>query len=178
MKVGFTADENDAMSRTLDRYASIANAHAPEGMRMFGPAKVIDAVKAQGLTEYVEDLKRDMQNCDSSTNINTLMDKAIKAQMKAYLLHNLPVYMFQLAEMYELAGDVEKSREFSQLFQQVQDEFTPDPIDTIFLEMIETVKGLEKEGCEISSKLRYELDRILVAKKLHESGFLCFSQGR
>jgi hypothetical protein len=48
----------------------------------------------------------------------------------------------------------------------------------VFLEKIETVKNLEKEGAEISATLKYELDRILVAKRLHDSGFLRFSEGR
>src|ERR1039457_3083018 len=100
IKVEFTADENEAMSHTLDRYAAIANAHAAEGMRMFVPPKVRNAMSAQGLTEYVEDLKRGIHNCDSATNISTLMDKAIKAQMKAYTLHNLPVYIFDSSEEF------------------------------------------------------------------------------
>ena len=178
IKVEFTADENEAMNRTLDRYAAIANAHAPAGMRMFVPPKVRNAMSAQGLTEYVEDLIREVQDCASDTKIATLLDKAVKAQMKAYAFHNLPIYLSQLAWIYELAGDAAKSKEFSQLFLRAKDEFTPDQIDAVFLEKIETVNSLEKEGAEMSSTLKYELDRILVAKKLHDSGFLRFSEGR
>jgi hypothetical protein len=144
IKVKFTADETEAISHTLDRYAAIANAHAPEGTRMFVPPKVRNAMSAQGLTEYAEDLIREVQDCASGTKAATLLDKA----------------------------------EFSQLYLRAQDEFTPDQIDAVFLEKIETVHNLEKEGAERSSALKYELDRILVAKRLHDSGLLRFSEGR
>ena len=135
-------------------------------------------MSAQGLTEYVADLLREVQDCASDTKIATMLAKAIKAQMKAYAFHNLPIYLSQPAWMYELAGDGAQSKEFSQLFQRAQDEFTPDQIDAVFLERIETVDNLETEGAEMSSTLKYELDRILVAKKLHDLGFLRFSEGR
>jgi hypothetical protein len=79
------------------------------------------------------------------------MDKAVKAQMKAYALHNLPIYLLRLAGMYECAGNEAKNQEFSQLFRRAQDEFKPDQIDKIFLELIETVEKLGDEGCDIFS---------------------------
>jgi hypothetical protein len=103
------------------------------------------------------------------------MDKAVKAQMKAYALHNLPIYLFRLAGLYECAGNETKSKEFSQLFQRAQDEFEPDQIDKIFLELIETVEKLVDEGCDISPTLKDQLNRVLVGKPLYEAGFLRFS---
>jgi hypothetical protein len=178
VKVEFTADENEAMSRTLDRYAAIANVHAPQGMRMFVPPKVRNAMSAQGLTEYVEDLVHEVQDCTSDTKSTTLLDKAVKAQMKAYAFHNLPIYLSQLTEIYELAGDAAKSNEFSQLFLRAQDKFAPDQIDTVFLEKIESVNNLEKGGAEMSSNLKDELNGLLVAKRLHDLGLLRFSESR
>jgi len=178
IKVDFTADENQAMTHALDRYAAIATAHAPEGMRMFVPPKVRNAISAQGLTEYVEDLLREAQDSTSDATTSALLDEAVKAQMKAYACHNLPIYLSQLARIYELAGNAGKSNEFSQLFQRVQDEFMPDQIDAVFLEKIETTNTLKKEGAELSPSLKYELDRIFVAKRLHDLGLLRFSEGR
>jgi hypothetical protein len=129
IKVEFTAEENEAMNRTLDRYAAIANAHAPEGTWMFVPPKVMNAMSAQGPTEYVEELIRGIQDCASDTKIAAALDKAIKAQMKAYAFHNLPICLSQLASIYELAGDAAKSREFFELFLRAQDEFAPDRMD-------------------------------------------------
>jgi hypothetical protein len=175
--VKFTADEQEAMSRAIERFdAVVTNAHAPEGTRMFTPPKVANAISAQGLTEYVEDLQREIQNSDFAATTANLMDKAVKSQMKAYALHHLPIYLFRLAGMYECAGDEAKSQEFSQLFQRAQDEFEPDQIDKIFLELIETVEKLRDDGCDISPTMKDQLNRVLVAKQLYDSGFLCFSQ--
>lgn len=143
---------------------------------MFTPPKVANALSAQGLTEYVEDLQREIQNSDFAAATTSLVDKAVKAQTKAYALHNLPIYLFRLAGVYEGAGNEAKRQEFSQLFQRAQDEFEPDQIDKIFLELIETVETLRDEGCDITPTLKDQLNRVLVAKQLYDSGFLCFSQ--
>jgi hypothetical protein len=177
LDVEFTDDENMAMSRAIERFdAVVTNAHAPEGTRMFIPPKVRDAISAQGLTEYVADIQQEIENSDSAATIARLTEKAVKAQMKAYALHNLPIFLFRLARMYECADNEAKSQEFSQLFHQAQDEFQPDQIDKIFLELIETVEKLGDEGCDISPTLKDQLNRVLLAKPLYEAGFLCFSR--
>lgn len=178
LDVEFTADENEAMSRAIERFdAVVTDAHAPEGIRMFTPPKVRSAISAQGLTEYVEDLQREIQNSDIAATTANLMEKAVKAQMKAYALHNLPIYLFRLAGLYEGAGNEAKSKEFSQLFQRAQDEFEPDQIDKIFLELIDAIEKLGDEGCDISPTLKDQLNRVLVAQPLYKAGFLRFSQG-
>lgn len=165
------------MNRAVERFdAVVTDAHAPEGTRMFTPPKVRSAISAQGLSEYVEDLQREIQNSDSAATTASLMDKAIKAQMKAYALHNLPIYLFQLAGMYKYAGNEAKSQEFSQLFHRAQNEFEPDQIDKVFLELIENVEKLRDEGCDISPTLKDQVNRVLVAEPLYEAGFLRFSQ--
>jgi hypothetical protein len=177
LDVEFTDDENAAMSRAIERFdAVVTNAHAPEGTRMFVPPKVRSAISAQGLTEYVADLQREFENSDSAATTAKLKEKAVKAQMKAYALHNLPIYLFRLAQMYDCAGNEAKSQEFSQLFQRAQEEFQPDKIDKIFLELIGTVEKLGDEGCDISPTLKDEMNRVLLAKPLYEAGFLCFSR--
>ena len=177
LDVEFTDDENAAMSRAIERFhAVVTNAHAPEGTRMFAPPKVRSAISAQGLTEYVEDLQREIQNSDLAATTAKLVEKAVKAQMKAYALHNLPIYLCRLARIYECAGNEAKSQEFSQLFQRAQDEFQPDQIDKIFLELIEAVEELGDEGCDILT-LKDQLNRVLLALRLYKAGLLCFSQG-
>jgi hypothetical protein len=177
MDVEFTADENEAMSHALKRFdAVVMDAHAPEGTRMFAPPKVRSAISAQGLTEYIDDLQREIQNSDFAAATANLMDRAVKAQMKVYALHNLPIYLFRLAGMYECAGNESKSKEFSQLFQRAQNEFKPDQIDKIFLELIKAVEELEDRGLDVLPTLKDQLNRLLVAKPLYEAGFLSFSQ--
>ena len=177
VEVEFTDDENAAMRRALKRFdAVVTNAHAPEGTRMFVPPKVQSALSAQGLTEYVADLQREIGNSDIAATTAKLMEKAVNAQLKAYTLHNLPVYLFRLAQMYRRAGNEAKSQEFSQLFQRMQHEFQPDQIDKIFMGLIEGVEELEDEGCDIDPELKDQLNRVLLAKPLFEAGLLCFSR--
>jgi hypothetical protein len=133
VNVTFTPEETEAISRNRQMYASIANADAPEGMKMIVPQKVVDGVSAQGLTGYVEDLMRELRNCDSDAEMAVIMDKAIKATMKAYAIHNLPVYLFQVAGMFELTGDAANATEFFRQFLRAQNEFKPDQVDVMFL---------------------------------------------
>src|ERR1035437_5295921 len=133
VKVEFTEEESKAVHRTLKRYASVFNADAPEGTEAIVPQKVKDCMTAQGLIEYVEDLMRTLRDCDSDGEMASLMDKAIKAQMKAYAIHNLPVYLFQIAAMFERTGDAGNAKEFFRQFLQTQGNFKPDHIDTMFL---------------------------------------------
>lgn len=175
--VKFTSDEQKAISLATERFSAVLANDAPEGTSGFVPPKVANAISAHGLMEYVEGLQREIQNSNSASVTTDLVDKAVKAQMKAYALHNLPVYLFQLAEMYDCAGDEAKRQEFSQLFQRARDKFEPDQIDKIFLELIETVEALRDDGCDISI-LKDQLNRVIVAKQLYDSGFLCFSKVR
>ena len=175
--VEFTDDENAAMSSAGERFADVVtNAHAPEGTRMFVPPKVRNAILAQGLTDYVADILRKVESYNFAATTVKLMEKAINAQAKAYALHNLPIYLSRLTRMYENAGNDAKRQEFSQLFKRAHDEFQPDEIDKIFLELIKAVEGLEDEGCDISPELKDQLNRVLLAKPLYEAGHLCFSR--
>jgi hypothetical protein len=177
ISVQFTADEQKAMTRATERFNAVLANDTPEGTQMFTPPKVANALSAQGLTEYVEDLQRDIQNSGFATANANLVDKAVQAQSKAYALHNLPIYLFRLAGVYEGAGNEAKSQEFSQPYQRAQDEFEPDQIDKIFLELIETVETLRDEGFDIST-LKDQLNRVIVAKQLYDSGFLRFCKVR
>lgn len=130
--LAFTDKEAAAIRTTLDRYAAIANEEAPEGTSVIVPEKAIDAITAKALAEYVEDLMRELDECEPEEML-MIMDQAIKAQMKAYAVHNLPVYLFQVGGMFELLGDDASAKEFFGLFLRMQEEFRPDRIDTIFL---------------------------------------------
>src|SRR5258708_62562 len=121
----FTAEESEAIHHTVTRYAAIGNAQAPEGMELCVPQKVKDGITAQGLIEYVEDLMRQLRDSSSHEEIALLLDKAIKAQMKAYAIHNLPVYLFHIAATYELAGDTTQAKDFFGHFLQAQSDFVP-----------------------------------------------------
>jgi hypothetical protein len=128
VKFDFTEEESKAINRNLKMYGSIANEDAPEGMVACIPEKARNGIIAQALCQYVEDLLRGSQRCSAD-----VMEKAIKAQMKAYAVHNLPVYLFQVAGMFERAGDATNANEFFRQFLEAQTTFHPDSIDTSFL---------------------------------------------
>jgi hypothetical protein len=97
------------------------------------------------------------------------IDKAIKAQMKAYAHHNLPEYLSQLAAFYDLAGDTPRREEFTRLFRQAQEEFKPDQIDSIFSDWF--TDGLTRS--DTPPALREAFDQIAVTE-LYKSGFMKF----
>ena len=66
---------------------------------------------AKALTEYVEDLISQLEDC-SPQELTAILDKVIKSQLKAYAMHNLPVYIFQAAGMFELSGDMPNAKKF------------------------------------------------------------------
>jgi hypothetical protein len=118
----------------MDEYASIwAAQHGGEGF--LASVRLTNGMKAQALMEYAEVLVAQLGESDEDTVIS--IEKAIQAQAKAYALHNLPVYIFQLAEMYEVAGDTTKAKEFLKYFLRAQQEFTPDEIDNLLLDQSE-----------------------------------------
>jgi len=149
VNVTFTQEENEAIATSLQQYAAIANADAPEGSTMYVHPKVKVGMKAKALAEYVEDLMARLPYCESDQETASLMQKAIHAQAAAYAVHNLPVYLFQLAGMFEFSGDAAKAKDFFRNFLRANAEFRPDQVDTIFLaqsgfdlqEIVEVAKG-------------------------------------
>ena len=82
-------------------------------------------MKAQGLFEYALQLATKSGDTNlSSDEVAVMLDKAIKAQLKAYGLHDLPLYLFHLACMYELAGNQGKAEMWFKNFLRFQNEFT------------------------------------------------------
>ena len=164
IKVEFTADEQEAINRTRKRYAAIAQADAPEGTKLYVHPRFMDALVAQGLNEYVEDLMRDIEEHPDAA-VATVMDKAIAAQKKAYTIHNLPVYLFQLAGIFEFAGDAEKAREHFEHFLRAQGEFKPDRADAVFFEQMgfdlpKMVKAAKEKVAQSAPNLIEMADRL------------------
>ena len=132
MEVELTEEEREAVNRTLGRFAAVAKAQAPEGMYAAVSLKMRNGMIAQGLTEYVEDVMGQLRHCESNTEVPSLMNKGIKAMMKAFAIHNLPVYLFQIAGMFELVGDSVNAKKFYRDFLQQQRTFKPDGTDATF----------------------------------------------
>lgn len=133
MQVTLTQEEQGAINHSLRMYADIANADAPEGTEMYVHPKAKDALVAKALTEYVEDLMIELQGCSSPEETTVLMAKAIQAQTKAYIIHSLPVYLFQLGGMYEFVGEMNTAKDVFGQFLRAQSEFKPDEVDESFI---------------------------------------------
>lgn len=127
VRVEFTKEESEAITSSMDEYASTGAAQ--HGGAFAWPKKVENGMKAKALAEYAADL---LAQCDDSDSEEWLR-KASQAQAKAYALHNLPIYIFQLAGIYEVAGDAAKAKDWYKNFLRAQDEFTPDGIDSLLL---------------------------------------------
>jgi hypothetical protein len=120
----FTKEETKAMQDKLAFYSSIG-----QGTLVVKP-KVKEAMKAQGLMEYAECLMDTIPNEES----NVFFDKAIKAAMKAYSIHNLPFYLYLISDMLGQSGDVEQAMSFMKLFLSQQANFVPDTVDSVCLQ--------------------------------------------
>jgi hypothetical protein len=129
----FTEEEAAAIRSGLQRYDDVFNEDAPEGTRVAVTHKMHDAMKARALVEYVEDLTFRLET-GSETDFPAIMDKGIKAQMKAYAIHNLPAYLYRVAAMFDVIGNDAKAKQLFQQFVQLQSTFSPDEVDTLFLE--------------------------------------------
>lgn len=154
VKVEFTEEEVDVIERKLEMYADIAKFKRPDADLYVSP-KFKNAMTAQALNEHVETLALEMENCKSREKLAMLADKAIKTQLKAYVIHSLPVYLFKVGAMADFAGDTAKAEEFFTLFLDAQSKFKSDQVDTTFLDQIgvdiPTVVGLAKQKLGIKS---------------------------
>jgi hypothetical protein len=59
-----------------------------------------------------------------------------RSKLKAYALHNLPIYLFKLAALFQLIGSHEQAKKFFRLFLEAQRDFKPDGIDKMFLSQL------------------------------------------
>jgi hypothetical protein len=146
--IEFTEAELESINRAIDRFASILSADAPAGMTPVVPRKCQDAVIARGLADYAEDLLLTLEGCDSEGDIAKLLERATKAQVKAYAVHNLPVYLYQAAGLFELSGDLRAARDLFGLFLEMQGKFSPDEIDEMFLSLV----GLDSSHITLAAR--------------------------
>ena len=122
ISIEFTEEEIEAINKSLETFRSFA---AAKGGELCVVPKQLQAMKAQGLFEYALQLATKSGDTNlSSDEVAVMLDKAIKAQLKAYGLHDLPLYLFHLACMYELAGNQGKAEMWFKNFLRFQNEFT------------------------------------------------------
>lgn len=88
---------------------------------------------AMALIEYVAEVCVRLKACAKDAEWIVLMDKAITAQRKAYAIHGLPVYLFEIARLFDSAGDSYNAGRFFAAFIKAQATFEPDQVDTLLL---------------------------------------------
>jgi hypothetical protein len=133
--IEFTEEEVDAMQRIAQRYSSIAKAISGgvDGSLCM-PKEDIEKIHAQGLYEYVDDLLDDLENLQatadtSAQSMDKIWDKAIKAILKAYTMHNMPIYLFRAAMLMEACGRISEAQDCFALFLKKQKTFVPDSLE-------------------------------------------------
>jgi len=142
VRAEFTAEELEDIEFTLKQFAAGVDAMTPGGMVADAPHQVRDALAAQGLTYYVERVMLRVQ-CAPDEEFPSLMQKAIQTQMKAYLVHNLPMYLYGAADLVELAGEADGAKDLFRQFLREQGTFRPDQIDATFLRGYSQQIGLD-----------------------------------
>ena len=124
-----TTEENEAIEKSLDEYAATYAANHG-GAGFVTPAKVVAGMRAQALVDYSEEL---LAHVDDSPATNAVVRKALQALVKAYIIHSLPVYIFQIANVYEFDNNNREAKHWYRTFLRVQNEFVPDAIDEFWI---------------------------------------------
>jgi tetratricopeptide (TPR) repeat protein len=141
ISVEFTDEEIEAINKNLDTYQSFA---AKDGKQLVLAPKALEALKAQGIFEYAMQLIVATNDSNLSSNETVIiLDKAVKAQLKACGLHDLPLYLFHVACTYELIGNIEKAEIWFKNFLRLQGEFKPDKVDEINLNFLINMQGFD-----------------------------------
>lgn len=132
--LSFTKEEQEVIDNVLAGFYRASEADTPAGHSAYVHPKVINAMKASALNAYVEDIMLHLHAHKSSQQTLVLLKKATNAQHKAWTLHNLPIYLFQLAGLCEMRGSTDSTKNILTMFLAAQREFNPDKIDVMFIE--------------------------------------------
>jgi tetratricopeptide (TPR) repeat protein len=130
INVEFTQEESDAIDEYFELMSSVADERAGNEVDLYAPQKAIYAMQAQALLQYADDCADKFLS--EIPHDHQLADRALKAQTKAYALHNLPIYIFRLAAILDLVGKTPQAKSFFGHFLRAQEEFTADRIDESF----------------------------------------------
>ena len=132
----FTDAELDHINVWMSLHHDVSNQFAPDGAKAYVPGKVRDALIAHALRDYANGLVA--RRCDSRdpAEVAELFKLALVAQTKVCSISSLPLYRFELACIYDAAGDYVASRALFAQFLRDQAAFEPSPEDSIFLSQL------------------------------------------
>jgi hypothetical protein len=94
--------------------------------------------------------------------VQTTLEKAVAAFLKAYCLSPLPIFLYHIAFFLESLSENEESENFFSLFLKYQAEFRPDSLDKILLESegTDVAKALSHAREMLDSKKHYDEKKI------------------
>jgi hypothetical protein len=129
----FTDEEEAAI---LEQYREV-NSFAPEpGQVAYVIPEMERALKALGLVKHVF-RQLGIANKVPAADFPPLLDKIIKTQAKAYVVHNLPFYTYLWALLNEEKGDMDTAKRLYGLFLSQQAEFKPSKVEEWIIGLIE-----------------------------------------
>jgi tetratricopeptide (TPR) repeat protein len=91
------------------------------------------AIAAYGLWNMAEQKLLQADSDANSLKRDILLNQAIVAIKKAYLIHNLPIYLFDLGKCLEAAGKLDSADEAFEAFLDEQANYVPGEGDYHFL---------------------------------------------
>jgi hypothetical protein len=134
----FTDEEHAAIEQNLDRYRSLMRGEASEGGKWAVPTRIKDAMAAQGLYYYAEDLLT-VFGFDKASDEQTAnqLHKAMIAKMKCLKMFPLPILMYEVGVLLDALGTPEALTMFRS-FLDAQSQFVPGEFDKLLLDTIKS----------------------------------------
>lgn len=129
-QLGLTPEEKREVSDFFHSYTT------PDGRYIGREAQstsVIKGLVAHGLWKFAEQKIVSADFDFQSVHREALINKAISAVRKAYTIHPLPIYLYDLANYLELNGKTLAADEALQAFLKAQEQYEPEDHDEIFL---------------------------------------------
>jgi len=134
-----TTDEKQQVSAIFDSFAT------PEGRKIgrepHSPA-IRRGLTAYGLWNYAEEKVLAADGNADSLNRETLLNRAIEAIKKAYQIHRLPIYLFDLGKYLEANGRLSSADQAYKAFLEDQAEYKPGEGDYVFLRSRDIPKAI------------------------------------
>ena len=133
-QISFTlTDEEDAQVRNFFKMMQDSAQENEQGTWHIHP-EAHKATTAFALILYAQDQVILAEMADKGVvDKNLCFRKALAAALKAYSLHSLPIYMFDIGCIYDMLGDTASAQGAFRSFLESQRKFQPSDIDNIAL---------------------------------------------
>jgi len=144
-QVSFTlTDEEHAEVDSFFRMMRDSSQEGEQGTWYIHP-EAHKAMTAWALISYAQSQVTLIEMADSAiVDKNFCLRKALAAAGKAYSLHPLPIYMFDMGSILEMLGDTASARDAFRSFLELQRKFKPSDVDRITLKQRDVDAAVEE----------------------------------